>query len=129
MRAATLGRILLPAALVILVACEGRSSTTVDDQRVVVITVSPPTPTVEVGSSIQLSALARDVNSNIVNGASFVWSSFNESVATVESGGLVTGVAVGAAIIDARIPGVSVTAGSASLTVVAAAAAAPAGDR
>ncbi len=128
MRAAKLGLILLPAILVTLVFCEGGSSADVDDQRVVVITVTPPSPTISVGSTVQLAAEARDVNSDVVSGATFVWSSFNESVATVDSNGLVTGVAAGEAIVDARIPGVAVTAGSASVSVVAAAAAPP-GDR
>jgi len=122
-RVATLGRVLLSAVSVLLVSCEGGSSADIDGQRVVVITVTPSTPTVAVGSTIQLNATAQDVNSNDVTSATFVWSSFNESAATVSSTGLVTGVRVGDAIVDARIVDVAVTAGSASVNVVAAAAA------
>jgi len=128
-RLATLGRILLPAVLVLLVSCEGGSSSDIDDQRVVVITVLPPAPTITVGGIVQLEATALDVNSDIVSAATFVWSSFNEPVAMVDGNGLVTGLAVGQAIVDARIVGVAVTAGSSSVNVVAAAAAAPARDR
>ena len=123
MRVATLGRMLLPAVSVLLVSCEGGSSSDVGGQRVVVITVTPSAPTLAVGSTIQLKANAQDVNSNDVTNATFVWSSFNESAATVSSTGLVTGLTVGDAIVDARIVGVAVTAGSASVNVVAAAAA------
>jgi len=122
-RVATLGRMLLPAVSVLLVSCESGSSADIDGQRVVVITVTPSSPDVTVGGTIQLQAIAQDVTGNDVTGASFVWSSFNKSAATVSSTGLVTGVAVGEAIVDARIVGVAVTAGSASVSVVAAAAA------
>lgn len=125
MRAGKLATTLLSAALVVLAACEGGPPSGIDDRRVVVISVTPPSPSVAVGATVQLTATARDVNSDIVPGATFVWSSFNVGVATVDSDGLVTGVAAGNAIVDARIPGVAVTAGSASVTVTAAAAEAP----
>ena len=128
MRLAMLGRNLLPAVLVLLVSCEGGYSSDIDDQRVITITVIPPTPTITVEGTVQLEATARDVNSDIVSTATFVWSSFNEPVAMVDGNGLVTGLAVGQAIVDARIVGVPVTAGSSSVNVVAAAAA-PARDR
>lgn len=122
MRAATLGRSLCRQFCSSLSPAREGPVSDISGQRVVVITVTPASPTIEVGSTIQLSALARDVNSEIVNGASFVGSSFNTSVATVDPNGLVTAVAVGNAIVDARIPGVAVTAGSASIHVAAAAA-------
>ncbi len=118
MKVGKLGLMLLPAILISLASCEGGSSSDIDDQRVVVITVAPPTPTITVGSTVQLEATARDVNSQVVSGASFVWSSFNEPVVTVDANGLVTARAVGDAIVDARIVGVAVTAGSANVRVV-----------
>ena len=128
MRVGKLGRLVLPAALIILAACGGNSGSGIDDRVIAVITVTPPTPTITVEGTAQLSATARDVDGEIVSSATFVWSSFNEPVATVDANGLVTGVAPGTAIIDALIPGVAITAGSASVTVVAAAAA-PSGGR
>lgn len=128
MKLGALGRLFLPAALIILASCEGVTTSDIDDRVIAVITVTPPQPSVTVGSTVQLSAIATDVDGQTVSSATFVWSSFSEPVATVDSNGLVTGVAPGNAIVDARIPGVAVTAGSASVTVVAAAAA-PSGDR
>ena len=127
MRVGKLGRLVLPAALIILAACGGSSGSGIDGRVIAVITVTPPTPTITVGGTAQLSASARDVDGEIVSSATFVWSSFNEPVATVDANGLVTGVAPGNAIIDALIPGVAITAGSASVTVVAAAAASSGG--
>ena len=128
MKVGALGRLFLPAALIVLASCEGVTTSDIDDRVIAVIAVTPPQPSVTVGSTVQLSAIATDVDGQTVSSATFVWSSFSEPVATVDSNGLVTGVAPGNAIVDARIPGVAVTAGSASVTVVAAAAA-PSGDR
>lgn len=128
MKVGALGRLFLPAALIILASCEGVTTSDIDDRVIAVITVTPPQPTVAVGSTVQLSAIATDVGGQTVSSATFVWSSFSEPVATVDSNGLVTGVAPGNAIVAARIVRVAVTAGSASVTVVAAAAA-PSGDR
>ena len=128
MRVGTLGQLLMPAALIVLASCEGGSTSEIDNRVIALITVTPATPTVTVGSTVQLSAEAKDVQGLTVSTATFVWSSFNVAAATVDSNGLVTAVAPGTAIVDARIPGVAVTAGSASVTVVAAQAA-PSGDR
>ncbi len=128
-RVSLLGRVLLPAVLIVLVSCEGGSTFDVDDRRIAVITIRPATPSIDVGGTVQLAATAYDTESNIVSAATFVWSSFNEAVATVNENGLVMGVAEGTAIIDAKIPAVAVSAGSASVTVTSAAAAAASADR
>jgi uncharacterized protein YjdB len=128
-RVATLGRMLLPALSVLLVSCEGGTSSDLGDQRVFVITVTPAQPIIAVGTTIQLQAVAQDVHGADVSGAAFVWSSYNELKATVSSTGLVTGVEVGDAIVDARIVGVAVTAGSANVRVDPAAAATSAENR
>jgi hypothetical protein len=62
------------------------------------ITVSPSTATVEVGNNVQLTATVSP--SNATNKA-VTWSSSNGSVASVNSDGLVTGNAVGQAVITA----------------------------
>ncbi|SMD44497.1 delta-60 repeat domain-containing protein/Por secretion system C-terminal sorting domain-containing protein [Aquiflexum balticum DSM 16537] len=62
------------------------------------ITVSPSTATIEVGNNVQLTATVSP--SNATNKA-VTWSSSNGSVASVNSNGLVTGNAVGQAVITA----------------------------
>jgi hypothetical protein len=75
------------------------------------IAVTPSSPTVTVGGTVQLKATAQPAKA----ASSFVWSSSNTGVATVSSStGLVTGVAVGTATIRAAAGGVT---GSASVTV------------
>ena len=120
MRAGKLRRMNLLITLMILVSCEGSSISDIDNRVIAVIIINPPSPTiVGIGNTIQLSATAIDIKGEPVNSAIFVWSSFNEPVATVNSNGLVTSVSAGSAIIDALIPGVAVTAGTANVTVVA----------
>jgi DNA/RNA endonuclease G (NUC1) len=53
-------------------------------------------PTVVAGSSIQLNGVAQDANGKTVAGATYAWSSSDESIATVDASGKVTGVAAGA---------------------------------
>ena len=78
------------------------------------VTVSPSTGSVAVGATLNLSAQAFDANGRVVAGVQFSWSSSDQSVATVDASGLVTGVAAGSATITASTGGVS---GSAAVTV------------
>src|SRR5205814_1072135 len=68
---------------------------------VATVTVSPSAPSIQVGSSVQLSAVTRDANGNTLTGRSVTWQSSNPGVATVSSGGNVSGVAAGSATITA----------------------------
>jgi alpha-tubulin suppressor-like RCC1 family protein len=88
----------------------------------VVVTVGPPLPvasvtvapnpsTVLVRARLQLTATLRDANDHVLVDRVITWSSDNESVATVDADGLVTGVTVGSATITATSEGVSGTAG------------------
>jgi Big-like domain-containing protein/calcineurin-like phosphoesterase family protein len=74
------------------------------------ISVSPSSATVDVGSTVQLSATASPPGS----ATSFAWASSNSSVATVSSSGLVTAVGAGTANISASAGGKS---GSSAITV------------
>lgn len=65
------------------------------------VSVDPNEASIQVGGSTELSAIARDDAGNILEGAPIAWSSNNNDVATVSQTGLVTGVAVGQAIITA----------------------------
>jgi uncharacterized protein YjdB len=77
------------------------------------ISVSPSSGTLNVGQSATLTATARDAGGTIVP-ASITWSSSSSSVATVSSGGVVTGVAAGTATITASSGTVT---GTATITV------------
>jgi hypothetical protein len=79
------------------------------------IAVSPSTATIEVGNTVQLTATVSP--SNATN-KGVTWSSSNGSVASVNSSGLVTGNAVGQAIITATTADGGLTA-SATINVQA----------
>ncbi|HEU0053871.1 MAG TPA: DNA/RNA non-specific endonuclease [Longimicrobium sp.] len=64
------------------------------------VTIAPTAASVPVGSTQQFGATARDAN-QVVTSTTFTWSSSNSSVATVNSSGLVSGVAVGTVWIKA----------------------------
>jgi hypothetical protein len=80
------------------------------------IFVTPASATVAVSNTVQLIATARysDGSSNTLSGSSVGWSSSDNTIATVNSGGLVTGVATGTATITVTSQGVTSTA---SITV------------
>lgn len=71
------------------------------------ITVSPASASILVGATQSLSAAAFDQYGNILSGVAFSWASLNTSAATVNSSGLVTGVAAGTAQILASANGVN----------------------
>lgn len=82
------------------------------------VTLTPSSGTVEAGKTMQLSASALDASGNPVLGRTVTWASSNSSVATVNSGGVVTGVDAGSADISATVDGKS---DRAAITVTAAA--------
>ncbi|HUQ81506.1 MAG TPA: Ig-like domain-containing protein [Gemmatimonadaceae bacterium] len=61
--------------------------------------------TVFEGSTLQLSAVTRDGTGNILTGRPVSWTTSNQSVATVSSGGLVSGAALGTTQITAESEG------------------------
>src|SRR2546428_5908571 len=96
---------------------EGKSGTaaiTVATVPVASVTVSPATASVQVGQTVQLSAIPRDANGNPLAGRTVAWGSGSPAVATVSASGLVTGVTAGAATITATWEGKS---GTATITV------------
>jgi len=78
------------------------------------VQVSPPTASVEVGQTAQFTATVRDKNGNTLTDRAVTWASSSNSVATVSSSGLATGVAEGTATITATSEG---KVGSATVTV------------
>ncbi|WP_258105753.1 Ig-like domain-containing protein [Marinoscillum sp. MHG1-6] len=89
------------------------------------VTVSAPDTEVSVGGTLQLSAITSP--GDAADG-SVVWSSSDESKATVDANGLVTGVAVGAVDIIATAADGAGASGSVSLTVVEALGLTPVAD-
>lgn len=65
------------------------------------VVVSPAVDTVALGDTLRLVAEAFDENGHPVDGAEFVWSSSDATVATVDDTGLLRGVAEGRATISA----------------------------
>ena len=72
----------------------GRAMMTVA-QRAVEMRVWPEADTLLAEDTLRLSAEAKDANGHLLTHPEFTWSSGDESVATVDAGGLVTGVAAG----------------------------------
>ncbi len=86
------------------------------------VEVTPATHTLAAGDTVRLVATATDDNGHAVEAAAFGWSSSDTAVASVDSLGLVTGVAEGTATIIAAdrdaAAGVAGVEGTAEITVV-----------
>jgi hypothetical protein len=80
------------------------------------VTVSPATATITVGATVQLSAITKDANGQVLTGRTVTWSVGNAAVVTVSALGVVTGIAAGTASVTATSEGRS---GSAIVTVSA----------
>lgn len=77
----------------------GGGGTTEPDRSVRTVVVSPATVSVAAGSTQQLTATLKDIAGNTVTGRTVTWSSANTALATVDPGGLVTGVAEGGPVV------------------------------
>jgi len=69
------------------------------------IEITPGEPFVEVGTEIQLDAVATTAEGDTLRGVPFVWASSTPSVASVDDTGLVTGLSPGATTISATFEG------------------------
>lgn len=82
------------------------------------VAVSPSTPTIAAGSSVQLSAmLVATARRPMVS--TFTWSTSNPAVATVSGTGLVSGVGIGTATITATPADAAYGTGTSTITVTA----------
>ncbi len=81
---------------------------------VAAIAVSPSSSTIQVGLTVQMTATPVDGAGNEVSG-DVTWTSSNLIVASVDSGGLVSGLAAGASTITATVNTIS---DGATVTVV-----------
>ncbi len=78
--------------------------------RVAAVEVAPASATVEVGATTPLTGTPRDAGGAPLAGCQVSWSSSDSTVVTVSTGGLVSGLAQGAATITATSQGFSDTA-------------------
>ncbi len=99
--------------LLSLLGCDG-SGTGPGQDRVSSVTISPPAPIVEVGNTVQLSAVVQKANGTLL-ATPVTWSTSAASVATCSGTGLVAGVSEGTATVTATAGGVS---GTVSISVI-----------
>jgi glucose/arabinose dehydrogenase len=98
-------------------ACGDSGGDTQAPKPVQTVTVTAPTPTIQVGQTVQLTATATDADGAVVEGSTFTWTTSDAAVAAVSPTGLVSGVAEGQAEITATAEGIP---GTISITVSAA---------
>ncbi|WP_420448604.1 Ig-like domain-containing protein [Candidatus Palauibacter sp.] len=92
------------AAVVTATAGEAAGEATLIVMQVVAaVTVSPASSRLSPGDTVRLTAEASDGNGQPVEGARFVWSSSNDTVAVVDASGLVRAGSTGAATITAAV--------------------------
>ena len=86
---------------------KGTAKITVTPGAVATVTVTAPSNTLSVRSTMQLTAKAMDDQGNTVPIQNFLWSTSNIGTATVSGSGLVTGKRYGVVTITAQTGGVS----------------------
>jgi uncharacterized protein YjdB len=99
-------------ATTITATSEGKSGTaavTISNVAVGSVVVQPQGPTINQGTSVQLSATVRDVNGVVVTDRVVTWGTSSATVATVSTSGVVTGVGSGSVTITATSEGKSGT--------------------
>jgi uncharacterized protein YjdB len=106
-----------PGTTTITATSEGKTGTatvTVTPIPVAKVEITPSTPNVAVGQTVQLNVSVQGANNQELTGRTVVWSSGAPSVASVSPTGVVSGLAPGTAIIFANVEGII---GSATVTV------------
>jgi uncharacterized protein YjdB len=106
-----------PGSTTITATSEGKTGTatvTVTPIPVAKVEITPSTPNVTVGETVQLNVSVQGPNNQELPGRTVTWSSGAPSVASVSPTGVVSGLAPGTAIIFANVEGVL---GSATVTV------------
>jgi hypothetical protein len=107
-----------PGLVAALGACGGGEKVTASGQpsapSVASVTLSPTSPTITVGQQKLITATPRDAAGNPLGGLAVAWTTSAATVATLDAGGTVTGVAAGSAMVTASVRGIS---GSAVVTV------------
>lgn len=86
---------------------QGSVSLAVTSRAVALVTVTSPNPSPQVGQSVQLVAVARDANGEVISAATPTWSTSSARIATVSATGVLQGQSAGAVVVTATINGVS----------------------
>ena len=106
----------LPCALVVLLAATiAACDSPAKPIPVASVVLSPPSPSVIVGTPQQFTATARDALGGTLSGRAAVWSSLSSSTASVSANGMVSTISPGVATIQATIEGIV---GSTTITVM-----------
>ena len=92
----------------------GSLTLTVTARVTTTVTVGSPTQALQVGETVQLTAVARDQFGDVVAGKTATWSTSDATIATVSAAGVVQAVAPGTVVATATIDGVP---GAQTLTV------------
>ncbi len=109
-------RMRLVATLALTLGCKSGGVASVTDIDIAIppsvhsVTISPAPASLMEGSSLQLTAHAKDSEGNALNGRSVRWSSSDQTIVSVDSAGLVTAMSAGSALVAAEIDGHSNTA-------------------
>src|SRR6266545_3144578 len=103
------------STLLALLACGGATVRTEAPPPVAAVVVIPPSPKVEAGLTVQLTATPEDASGHPLPGRAVTWASSDANVATVSPSGLVEGKTAGWAAITAASEGRS---GTAAITVL-----------
>lgn len=82
----------------------------IDPVVVATVEVDPGPATIEVGGTVQLAAIVRDSQGNVLENRLVTWSSSEPAIATVDGRGRVEGLLAGSATIAAESEGISGTA-------------------
>lgn len=107
-----------PGTAAVAATSEGKSGVaiiSVTDVPVASVTITPTIKNVSIGDTVRLVATLKDAAGNVLTGRTVTWTSSSPTVATVNTTGLVTGVAPGTAAITATSEGKS---GVAVMTVL-----------
>jgi len=92
----------------------GKVTITVQNPPASSVVISPSVANLLVGQTVQLSAVVTDSSGNPISGATVTYTSGNTAIATVSTGGLVTAVSPGTALITGKSGAAS---GAAAITV------------
>jgi uncharacterized protein YjdB len=92
----------------------GQATVVVVSKRVASVTVAPPSASLFINQSVQLSTTVKDSAGTVLTGRTMAWTSSNTAAATVDQSGFVLAIAVGSTTITATTGGVS---GTSTITV------------